>query len=983
MITLRRAIANASEECIAHFYASVRGHPHRRHLPGGQRRSGRIDAGRGYALAALRAVIALVRLRSCSAELVLMIFPALFLRKGPRITEQIQEFANGVSAAPPPRNVSTPLQAQQAWVRAVEATLLTSTTKLTQLVETGALSESCPADPRQFFPDVLQYPGQEELAIKRPPEEPLFDSKFARRWASSHRHASGGSSGWAPNILAQIAHADPNIMDDIAELWARPRSLWLSTLAFRVATRECDGWLIRKNADTPDLRPIVAPHTVRRMRSAALAQKARAAVQAFCEPRRQWGLSNDDLHLVYSLSAQLIVRSGGSAVLADRSMSYQLFNRGPVIDSIAAAIALTSANLPKEAAALATLAHECFLAGSTTPPTTVTFAQIRIPVPALPQGCSASAALEAITIARHTPQPTRGIIQLTAHDDLVAAGHDLDEYTLPDTSICGGRYNTAKAVALGPAAPNLVARGMADRTATASKIWGRPIGDTLEWYDTVWRPRFDRRLAGIRRLANTDMDVAIRALAKIGGPATMAAHWLRGLPEADLAPFAERFRDLDEEWTRLWITLGGTDPTSLTKPLMDGARAALADLWPHASVTRNAPYHSASGMHRAWRQLLKLAAERDIDPRPWGALLSLPTLAKAPSRILSAQLVEECEAVLATRKRLRCQRRSTPHAMNLWAEALRPWNELHHVIPRRFTRQPVLPHAVARVLHLPILPTVGAQVTGVCPLCDALPNNSGGPQRTGVEKIMDDAFHPLVCPKIWGRYHMKHNQLVATYAAMARELGLHAEYFDLPLADGKRPGDWIENCADAKHLAVLCDLTIHNGGRSGAREAAEDKRQKYSRTLHENPELKLEVVALSASGDIAGETSETIGRWTKALAKLRRDEGLRPGSPDMEVRTAFAFAFAAIMGTQMHIYAKKAKLAILMTARPPERPEPPAQPNPLPNRAFLMATWEQQRNQNEVQPVPPELSNSIRNTLTTKRSSTTDTNTVASRGDGL
>ena len=37
---------------------------------------------------------------------------------------------------------------------------------------------------------------------------------------------------------------------------------------------------------------------------------------------------------------------------------------------------------------------------------------------------------------------------------------------------------------------------------------------------------------------------------------------------------------------------------------------------------------------------------------------------------------------------------------------------------------------------------------------------------------MDPHLHPLVCPKVWGQYTMKHDQLVSVCAVIARDRAL-------------------------------------------------------------------------------------------------------------------------------------------------------------------------------------------------------------------
>ena len=94
---------------------------------------------------------------------------------------------------------------------------------------------------------------------------------------------------------------------------------------------------------------------------------------------------------------------------------------------------------------------------------------------------------------------------------------------------------------------------------------------------------------------------------------------------------------------------------------------------------------------------------------------------------------------------------------------------------------------------------------------------------------MDAQYHPLVCPRVWGQYSMKHDQMVSICAAIARDLGLKAEFFDLEVDEGKRPGDWIETAdLENSYLAILCDLTIHAGPKAGAQYLANGKKTKYA-----------------------------------------------------------------------------------------------------------------------------------------------------------
>ena len=195
---------------------------------------------------------------------------------------------------------------------------------------------------------------------------------------------------------------------------------------------------------------------------------------------------------------------------------------------------------------------------------------------------------------------------------------------------------------------------------------------------------------------------------------------------------------------------------------------------------------------------------------------------------------------------------------------------------------------------------------------------------------MDMDFHPYACPKVWGKYHMKHDQLVSIYAAMAREVGIKAEFFDLEIDNGLRPGDWIETDDQGKHFAILCDLTITAGGLPEAKRAVTCKRGKYKKLLADNPELKLDVVSLAATGEWSGETWTTLQRWNRALIAQRRSNGLPIGYPMREVVAAAAYGFAAVMTHQIRKYTGKARLTRTYQPAQPTAPNGLKRPRTTP-----------------------------------------------------
>ena len=109
------------------------------------------------------------------------------------------------------------------------------------------------------------------------------------------------------------------------------------------------------------------------------------------------------------------------------------------------------------------------------------------PLHGLPQGCSSSPFLQALTLASLVERcpPPPGALSSFCHDDFLVAVPPrwAGEWASVVPSLCsvGGSWNARKCVASGPLASEAVASSIVASESSGFVAWGRPIGDAVSW----------------------------------------------------------------------------------------------------------------------------------------------------------------------------------------------------------------------------------------------------------------------------------------------------------------------------------------------------------------------------------------------------------------------------------------------------------------------------------------------------------------------
>lgn len=953
-IELLRDKIGAIAPCDAWALArrAAEGGPPRRFLPTAGNR--RVNRQASLVLAVLRLLLDAVSAGLAQAEPLLLFFPRLFLAKGTSPAEQLQTILKELQPAPMDKKVADPVQ---GWLLRLRASIEEpAQAKLAGLLERGpeAHMQDPAADLNHAALLQALFPPVQEGASESSEVSNMLDAvpdatgrvhltaKIIRGWAACHRTSHGGMCGWTGSLLLALDAADrqqnPNtpILDLLAENWSRAPHEWLDARTVATALRTCDGWLIQRKGKDP--RPIAAPQVIRRIRCAVDAKAARCIVTTYCEPKGQLGASGDAQQLCYTLVPQLVVHTGGTTVSADRSSSFQSFDRPALMAACKATVAqAVDAGKMHEAAALTRLACDALFDRPELPRTAVVFDSGTVQVSSLPQGCTLSPLLEALTLAgaiQEARVPHGALVQGN-HDDLQLSwyGHMACGLQLPDTKSVGGSYNASKAVAVGMEAGEAVQQaGLAATAVTATTVWGRPVGDVHQWLTTVWMPKWATRIENIRRIARLDADLAIACAVKTGGPGAAARHWMRGTPPLLLQDerVAQELHSIDRVWVGLLVELAGgqATPSRIAKchqlVFSDGGMGQQSAV----AVAKEAPHQA---VERCIHALINVAHERGFDPRPWGKLLCLSHLSNATNAILShterARIQEEASDNAVKAVQARPASTATP---NLFAMALKDPGELGTAIHvSHVARAPrVLVYALARTLRIPIWTAIGGQHATQPPrncACGAiLISSEHGPevdwsqQHTRSCYLDEYGDHMASCialPPSCG-FLRRHNAMVTMCASIARSCAIKAVTHDLPIFDnnGRKPADWMEEADNGKE--ICCDLTIVGGSLEHAAQLKDDK---YKKDLEAHPSYALNVVAVRTNGEFHSGAAETLNRWSKQYILTQHSLGKPAGNSLTNVSAAFARAFTATMAYQARTYYRHMTGALQGRARSNKR----------------------------------------------------------------
>ena len=827
--------------------ACVRAGPSRRQLPGSD---SSVSAGSARWLAAAAAGILVEHVEGGdrAAELLLLHFPRLILRKGSRPEEQLTELIERKGATPFVARNCDPVS---SWAAACEAAeRVGSVKRLVQLLEQGPRSRTArrpaPGALAAYYPRQDPFRGEEkkwkDLRGSIPAARDRVSAADLKKWARLHPHSTGGTTGWTGRLILQLGAVDPKIAVSLAMLWGRPPEDWLWCESASRALRDCDAFPVPKG---DGYRPITAPAPPRRFTSGFFASKARPLAERYCRQRHQLGLSGEAYTITYSLLPLLVSETGGTVVTADRSMSFQTLRRAAVYDAVKEVVAEATGSEQTSAAALVDGCVEFYSDHSHMRRTTARLDDgTEYRVDGVAQGCALSPILEAVTLAKHLANATRdmrGAALMMAHDDLVIAaeaGAPISRLRLPSCPEVGGTYNASKSVAVGADASTAVAVSLASTAAQHVTVWGRPVGDVSAWFKDVWLRRYMRRCDSLRTLARNHGAVAAWAAHLLRGPGGSAQHVLRGMPIGILdpsTPTGQRIRSIlheaDEEWIDVMLAIASGLPC-------DGevVRAAVrlrvfgAPLW-HLSAEAIADKASADGMDRAVPVLLGMAEQAGLEVRRWSDLLGLPELAQHDGcGPLPQSLKNSIGATLAERKRAATEayegRFGRPPEDNddWWVEAVKAPGPLHDAakaacasaaLPE--TRDAAVRLAVARCLGVSVWHSIASSVPlarrlvrapacGRCSaaasvLADAPTMESGGvdggraggaafaaPRPRATLDAYGDHVSACVRAPRSARNDVRHDRMVRVLTAVAVGCGVQARVHDGPIFEHREVG---------------------------------------------------------------------------------------------------------------------------------------------------------------------------------------------------
>lgn len=941
------------------------GGPTRRWLPGSRRSRGGANSSRYLATAAISILATATEAGDRSAELILLFAPRFFMRKGKGIDEQLAELIDGrisYTETPPPANP------EARWAAAVEGALLARCIrKLVDILEQGPRQhQKTSVDTTSIhnhFPQQHHHGDEitkwQDLRASIPAKRTGFAAVDLKKWTRKHATSSGGSCGWTGALLQHVDKSDPHVGAHVARLLARPPDHWNFGDVARMAFRSTDGWLIPKPTGV-ERRPIAAPQLPRKVGSATLMARARPATDRYCRSRWQFGLSGDAHNIAYSMIPLLACATGGSVLVADRSQSFQTIKREAVL---AAVTDLVEHALPTETEAVAALVDACLEYYVRTPllnKTTVDFEGIAetFVVDGLPQGCTLSPTLEAVTIAwlqHNAGKPVDGVCRLTAHDDMVVVGGKLAphaNFDIPPCDPIGGAYNTAKSIAYGASADALVQAGKAATTEPLGTIWGRPVGDIARWWAERWLPRFRKRCERIAHLAKSNAAVAIWSAHALRGPGGMAMHALRGLPPRFLSDktlgseqIMRVLEHADDTWVDLLHDLAGSAAPPRQSPMRAHAHQLIfGHRMGHLSAAACAPKAATAGLAEAFPAMMRIANAHKLDPADWAELLDLPQLAQYAGRAVPAAVINSCKGTLTAAAKLAAEqwdaKRSPSCDTNLWVEALTAPGPLHAAVDAACgaamlptTRDAAIQFALARALQTPVWGALTAiapdahlfDPTAACGLCGTAPSNAAqgfvdgsarpvaAPRRPR-QHFDVHALHVSACLRATPAVNNKtrHDRLVKVAVELGHLCGISSRFHDGPLFDidsshrGKRPADWLEQNGEitpaesSRYFLGRChDLTYVTGDA----EAAElRKHVKYKAAMAELPNHALSILAVNYDGDVSRGGMEVIRRWATNLTRLRKLSAELTGSPAKEVTSALATGFATVTALQVAAY---------------------------------------------------------------------------------
>lgn len=897
----------------------------RKHLPSSK---GRPHAG-STAVARLAAAMAHVADPGDPAHVgacrLLQYLPALVLRKGTAIPQQLRTLANALQHDQPLPDATAPPSSDRdpraRWVERVAEAIADG--------DANALKRLLDSDP-----SAQEVPGHNEWVhrLHPPPEHPVDDEAVewatrrdevrrvrnlshvpanaadVKRWASTHRRSAGDRFGWSASIIMSIQRTASGFAADIAKFWSVPIAQWADKGLASSIFRANVGRLLPQ-PPKPKPRPISAPSIARRIRAAALARICRRSVATWAQERGHVGMCGREDVYAYAAVPGIACRRGGVAHIADRSMSYQCIGRRPLLDAVIA-FAQDDDVDQEAAAAMLAMAELCvFDTDGISRTTTVYPNGARATVNGLAQGCAASPALQTLTLAHAMPlgAPHPGARARGAHDDMwVVARRDAPcaATAVPDTTATvGGRYEATKAAYLSPEPRAAVLAGVAHPSAVkegaeADRVtcFGGPVAASAGWAATVLHERFRRTVESIGHISSLSPDIALGVMQALRGPGTCLRYQLSHLPPVldERSRTLQILRTIDDEWVACLARCLGHPPDTIPRDVVFSPTG-----WRHESAAEKWEYYYYSALSDAW-------------PRICATVDGLWTEREIAEACAVNGVDEHTSPAAAINQEV--TRHSPPEAAppadtppNLWTSAIAP--TALTLISR--VDEGAIRFAATMSLGLPIWPTLRIQPPSACPACGVPRDPTRGRSRAmgsgpnSPTQYLDDFGHHVLsctrmCPR--GGTLRRHNTWARALADISYAVGREGAPHDQPIFPsssrrghgGMRPADFLET-SHTHPDGHACDTTVGIACLMSAQARADKKMEKFRAALAAHPSLRFTPIAADTRGNQCREAWALQREWSIALAAQRAVEGVSPGSPLPEVRAACGRAFAHAM----------------------------------------------------------------------------------------
>jgi hypothetical protein len=823
-----------------------------------------------------------------TAELLLLYLPRVLASKGLSFEEALAAFERRER----PITRAKSADPMTVWARAVQAsaeerplqTMLERLDAIPDAVAQTAQETSVKERLEELHP--VQPLSQEwtrwHVRIASVAAVARFTSRDLLRWAHASANASGGETGWTGHLVRHLNLPGHELLDAFCAWAARPPGCWAHTKNAAIATRALTGWLIPRPGKSP--RPIAAPSFIRRVGSRALVKRARPLAERFCVARGQLGLSGEAEAVAYTALANTALRLGGQVACDDLSSSYTRFCREAVLDAVDALIATATTDEDADAVRAMCMAMTDYYVADvaydpanpvTLPVSKVNFSELEdmLPIFGLAQGCTLSGLLESVTIAHHTPHGPKpqGPLTLGNHDDLLRiTGPHIPLPDRPDVASFGGMYSAAKETTL----------TALQAQATATTVWGRPVGNVDPWMEAKLETAA-ARLDKLARLAEVAPAAAVAAAMRLGGPHGLILHALKGVPPDEYKE-AWLLR-LEHRWADMIVDILGP---------REGE-------WANAEYRRrrvcegNSPFAgSRKAAQLACLTGLALAVEGAERLVGCGGAKTL-ALTLAGNHLRRSGVQNTPAAIRTYVAEAHDQVRRHPPPRTLWRFALGRTGDLARALGdtarssdgwTEGDRDDVAKAGLAATVGYPLRLALGMRRSR-CGRCDI---------------DLDDNMYHLNSCKVSVK-DTRHDAFVRDMVALGQAIGIDTEIHDqkLPfLADGKRPADFVERRAGTLDEAI--DVTFVLPDRIAA--AAAKKHADYDEILKGSP-FRCVPMAIGLDGAVHDEADNVFQRWRARHSKVMRNAGAPPsGSAACEVNTLIGRAFARRCTRAMRVW---------------------------------------------------------------------------------